>query len=573
MKKSLKGLKGHLILRYLPVGLIELYAMTESEFFGNWLSEKAGSCILIIILAGVSFVFEKYTRLECRKAGIGFGFFGAMLFITGKWVKEGTGDYFYGLCFLGIMCFSGKVFSILYQFLENADSRTGTGKNKRAYNFLKVYLIMILCYFICFLAYFPGCMSYDSYYITLQALRLIGFDNHHPFLHTLIWSIFISLENLLKIEHAGIILYTCLQVLAVTAVYSNVIVWISRRAENALARRAAFLYYAINPVFHIFALLLTKDVLFSAFFLLFNVTLVEFFENMAHGKEDKEQQNRIIILGLINCLLRNNMVYVLLVFCGMLITVFKRRLREIRSLLLVIVLYYFVTGIIYPSVGVAEGSRKEMLSVPMSQIASVYQTHLTELEATDQELIRKYIPDVDSYDRFFADYIKMNFNEKAFREDTGEFFSLWARLFFAYPIEYVKAFLALNLPSWYPQMNSAREYIETGNYSSEYQIQRTNLLPDIYGWYEDISENRAGWMHWPVICLIFSIGTPIWIILFFARWFVVCKKKEKVLAILPIVLLWMTYLLGPVSNFRYMEPIMITYPIWFTISLERNVSR
>ena len=46
--------------------------------------------------------------------------------------------------------------------------------------------------------------------------------------------------------------------------------------------------------------------------------------------------------------------------------------------------------------------------MPLSQISAVYQNEKEELNAEEKELILKYIPDVEQYDRFFADNVKSN---------------------------------------------------------------------------------------------------------------------------------------------------------------------
>lgn len=104
---------------------------------------------------------------------------------------------------------------------------------------------------------------------------------------------------------------------------------------------------------------------------------------------------------------------------------------------------------------------------------------------------------------------KTNFNTQAFHENKEEFISLWYKLFKKYPGEYAQAFLSLNLPYWYPKMNSVREYIETDNYSQDYPVIRKNLLPSVYHWYEEVSENRAKWMTLPGVRQLYSIGMPV----------------------------------------------------------------
>ena len=47
------------------------------------------------------------------------------------------------------------------------------------------------------------------------------------------------------------------------------------------------------------------------------------------------------------------------------------------------------------------------------------------------------------------------------------------------------------------------------------------------------------------------------------------KKRWSLL--LPLSLpffLWATYMAGPVSNFRYMEPLIAMYPVWISMVLQ-----
>lgn len=528
----------------------------------------------IIFIA--SFVLAiRYADAQCKRLGAGFGSIFGLFQILGKVIFNET-DWeivaFMRLLpvFVWIVFGAGSIAALFFQIFKSAAEKQKESAKEKRISFFAIYVILLVCYIGCFIAYFPGCMSYDSWYITLQALGIIGFDNHHPFLHTFIWSLFAHMDEWLGIDQIGIALYTTTQLLAMLAIYAYACVWLFRRGAPGLCKKIAVFYYAVNPVFHIFTLILTKDVLFSGFFLLLCITVIDFSEGIKKNADRKALQVRLALVSLMCCLFRNNMIYVLVVMTLILLLVFRLHVSACRGLLAAIVLYYVVVGVVYPGVGVAKGSLKELLSVPLSQIASVYQNETEDLSEEDRELILKYIPDVEQYDRFFADYIKSTFNESAFRENKGEFTSLWFRLFKEYPGLYVKAFLSLNLPYWYPGMDSVREYIETDNYSQDYPVQRMGALPLVYDWYEDVSENDAVWMHWPVFRQLYAIGMPIWILLFFGMWFCAHKRRTVLAAMAPCILLWLTYLLGPVSCFRYIEPLLLTYPIWFVLSFEKE---
>lgn len=518
-------------------------------------------------------------KISWQKPGIIFGIVFGFFYALGKNVQqESVGRLFFDIevfrNFIFTFCLSGVVAGIFavffYQILENASSTDRESVKKQKGSFSKTYFCTILCYLLCFIAYYPGIMSYDSWYITLQALGKIGFDNHHPFLHTLIWSMFARLDDFFGIKEIGIVFYTLVQFMIMTAIYAWVYLWICGRNKGKAGKVLSFLYLAFNPVFHIFTLILTKDVYFSGCFLLLTVRLIDLCESILERDRATRKQGSIIIISLLCCLFRNNMIYVIILLTVVIFFMTEKRIASCKGLLISIFLYGLIVQVIYPSIGVSEGSIREMMSVPLSQISAVYQNEKEELNAEEKELILKYIPDVEQYDRFFADNVKSNFNTHAFHENKEEFIFLWYKLFRKYPGEYAQAFLTLNLPYWYPEMNSVREYIETDNYSQDYPVIRKNLLPSVYHWYEEISENRAKWMTLPVFRQLYSIGMPIWILLFFLIRFIVLKKRAFVCGIMPAIFLWLTYLMGPVSSFRYIEPLLLTYPVWVALSLERK---
>lgn len=508
-------------------------------------------------------------------AGLFFGLIFGFFQISGKAILEetrwnfSTGIQFF-VEFIVIVLVSGSIAALGFELFAYIVEKFKVKVSEKKISFFTVYTVLLICYIPCFIAYFPGCMSYDSWYITLQALGIIGYDNHHPFLHTFIWSIYANMDEWLGVRQIGIALYTTSQLLVMLAIYTYAYVWLSGRKVSGVCRKIAFFYYAFNPVFHIFTLILTKDVLFSGLFLLLCITFVDYFESIRKKKSVKELQVRLAVISLLCCLFRNNMIYVLIVMTVILFLKFRPRLSDCRGLLISVILYYFIICVIYPGIGVAQGSVKEMMSVPLSQIAAVYQSEKDTISEEDKELIFKYIPDVEQYDRFFADPVKAAFNDHAFRESKLEFIGLWCRLFWKHPGIYVRAFLTLNLPYWYPEMDSVREYIETDNYSQDYPVQRAEVLPRVYDWYENISENEAAWMHWPVFRQLYAIGMPVWILLFFGIWFYTNKRSLAGTAMLLCVVLWMTYLPGPVSCFRYIEPLLLTYPLWFILSVERE---
>lgn len=162
----------------------------------------------------------------------------------------------------------------------------------------------------------------------------------------------------------------------------------------------------------------------------------------------------------------------------------------------------------------------------------------------------------------FADPVKRLFVS----DDKAGFLSIWLDLGLTYPKDYLKEFLNLNIPYWYlPASNidpySQRDYIETGIYKSEYySFERTEGFPLLHAWYDAAAQDKLGSRVWPLAPFL-SISLPIWLLLACCCTLVATGRKRGALFCIVAIAFWVTFLFGPVSNFRYVFPLLCIYPI------------
>ena len=79
-------------------------------------------------------------------------------------------------------------------------------------------------------------------------------------------------------------------------------------------------------------------------------------------------------------------------------------------------------------------------------------------------------------------------------------------------------------------------------------------------------------MDKPVIRVIFGINTPIWLMLICMVLLIVKRDYRIIIVFMPSLLLWATYLLGPVSYFRYVYPIIVLYPLFIFMTLHKDIN-
>ena len=107
-------------------------------------------------------------------------------------------------------------------------------------------------------------------------------------------------------------------------------------------------------------------------------------------------------------------------------------------------------------------------------------------------------------------------------------------------------------------------------YKNKYFVPvRESKIPQLYEFYSKIASFKAI-ENIPLVSNICALSTPIWLILF-TMFFLIYKKQIKtIIIILPIMFLWLTYIAGPVSNFRYVFPLICLYPLLIALLINSN---
>ncbi len=411
------------------------------------------------------------------------------------------------------------------------------------------------------LSYFPGILGYDSEWQTLQAYGVLPMSNHHPVLHTLIWNFFAALEWWGVPHPYGLVIYCIVQMLITSSVCGYVI-----RSEIAEGCRwplpvITMFFYVLYPAFSLFSIQMTKDVFFSCAVIMLVLKLIK------EGRGEKVSLVTIFIFAALASLLRNNFLPAGAV---LVIVLFILRKKEgmknaFYASLAAVIVSAAVMILIYPMCGVVKSESHESLSIPINQVAAVYVHRYNELTLPEKFIIEQYMA-AGKYNPRLADTVKFTFNDELYDSDKSAFWDLYLYLIKRFPGEFVDAFLTQNVQLWYPgalltDRYAARDYIETENvFVYVYKVTRNPIIPAGKGFYDMVIEEieNAGVLEG----LPFSLSIPF-IVLVFALYAAIKRYNSGYLAaVLVSGALWGTYLLGPVSAFRYMYPFYMLIPVF-----------
>lgn len=501
----------------------------------------------------------------------------AVLFALGSQIDQ-TGSTQLSVTVLRLLCAFPAAFAVLLALFACVlpACRFKSGKEQTLHVPLWAALLF-MCYVPMFLIQFPGSFTYDIY---PQALQAAGgsFSTFHPLLHTLFLRLCLNTANWTGSFEKSAALCSLIQMALVSGFFAACSASIAR----SCSRRAGYIalaFFALHPAHMAFASTYTKDVLFSASFALLSCLCME---EMRLGRLTRRRRILQILCGVLACLLRNNMIYalgawfVILLLCG-------KPLRRMSVCVLMMIVFALGGNHLLVTITHAEkGPVREMLSIPAQQFARVRllaPQSLTEDEMQRMDALFNQVS-YDRYDPTIADPIKDRIDSEAFARDPAGAARLWLSIGARQPGIYLDAFLNTALPALYPysQYKVTPKYIEVGE-CREGLTQFYGLEPIVQPRrFEAIRQwlNReiydTGADHHPLLRWLFNSGFIFWLLLAHLLYALYSRDWGTAVIMLLPVMLWGTFLLGPVMQGRYVYPFLCTLPLFLLRAEESDTS-
>ena len=490
-----------------------------------------------------------------------------------------------GLALLPLTC---KWFLLLTR-VKRCKKRDELSRKTKRKLFWFSWLAVFLCWIPVFLAYYPAIMSYDFHRQSQEALLgYIWFNDHHPLVHTFLIRVFLLLGQWLGSVEAGMAIFSLLQMLILSAVLAYSCNVAGRMLRRVWPVAVLAVVYGVLPIHPVLAMSMTKDILFSAFFLLLVLLIwerkhfVDQWENVRGRKRLKRLGfgMAILLTGILAILLRNNAVYAFAIFAVFYVLYSsKERLRIAILCVAVIAGGLCCKTAIREAMDAGTGNKMEMFSVFMQQFARVGQKQSDILTQEERLTIDYYVPEYlwESYNPPLSDTIKGDISayySDNWLDDLPEMFSEWAKIGLRYPNEYIDAFLALTSGFWFLDDVSHAEVLGYGadtnlgllytfnaSVSNVFEgVESRSYFPALLSAYQKIV-NGNSYYGWPVLSLLFKPAFYCWLlVLAFVSYWYLKKPKKQLLTLFPLLYL-LTMLLGPVVNMRYVYPVTIVVPV------------
>ena len=457
--------------------------------------------------------------------------------------------------------------------------------------FLGSLILLLLAWLPVYLAYYPGICAYDAPVQTGQIVDHYYFD-HHPIVHTLFLQGMLWLgSHIFGSMNAGMALYTVVQMLLLAGSMSYGLLVLHRRKIRTGWQLAVLLFGMFFPFHWYMSVSMTKDTVFSAFLLL---QLVSFMDLLMEDRRGLRPGARDLLFGIATVgmiLFRNNGKYAMIVLLAfqILTVCFGKKARKLWGRLLAVSLTAFCIGLfvlssVFSATHAEQGDRREMLSMPIQQMArcmiyhggiGVLASDDGTMDDTDKALINDFILDeaYRDYAPGFADPVKRHTNTYVVRYRSGDFIRTYLHLLKKYPGDMINAALATNAGFLSPfdvthaevnrvEGRAGLSYVQTRweeDTLNERGIYKDSKWPGLFDRLESWAENNS-YLRIPVLKYLFVPGSFLWLYLALAAILVIADRKRFCLPLAIVAGYYGTMLLGPTVQMRYVYPVMLSLP-------------
>lgn len=438
-------------------------------------------------------------------------------------------------------------------------------KNK----WFKYSLIIFICWLPLFLAFFPGIVSSDN---GVQISQVIGdreWSNWHPVISTAFIGLPITIGmNVFGDLTAGIALATLIQMILLALIFGYVAEWIMSRVSSKKWIGYAFLlFFALCPVIASYSIVLWKDVMFSALFMLLVLKIYELISNI--GREQQLQMKSVVcifILAVLVAFFRNGGVLILATFAIAMIIYFKQSRKELAVVSVISIAFILIVqGPIYKVLNIASSPFMESMSVPAQQIGYVVSKDgLSEEEKTALSKFADIEKLKNNYSPMNADPAKNSFNYDVVNDDKVGFLRVWFDILKNHFGSFVRSYILQMYSYWYPDKTETwvidfehthdsrwlqREYTDVSLIGEK----TPSLFEKIELWLM-----HSTWLGWMA-----SVGVLCWGITYMVVVFLY-QKKYYMMVPVSLVLVYIISLLiaSPVSwIFRYVYSLLLIMPL------------
>lgn len=442
-------------------------------------------------------------------------------------------------------------------------------------NFLLVAGLLLLCWLPYWFFTFPGVVSNDSITQLTEIYGVKALSNGNPVFQTFLIWVCCQFGGWVSSSDAAVALYCGLQAMLMAFVLTaSLQSMVQARAPRWLVL-ASFGFYALCPIFPLFAFCVGKDTNFAMAVLYFALMIWRLVGLAPGERLSKKDAAGLCVSAALVALLRNPGVYLaaLTLSLTLLWTLVKNKekktgrpwLPPLCGLFTLILVWSGLHFAVLPGLKAEPMPETEEYSIPLQQVARVVASQPETL--TESE--RAAIAGVMDFDRIKAEYngelsdpIKFLWNGSASPDAKQAFFRTWLTLAPKHPATYFSATFHNTYGYLCPgYLSTIKPTLLIGKQG------RTTALEGLFDFTvnprsDALQEAMDGLMQHPLVRALVSPGLYGWLTLFALVTLLGCKDKRLLLPAFPALFTLLGCLSSAVNGyFRYAMPLYFSVPL------------
>lgn len=491
--------------------------------------------------------------------GRSFAAVGTAELATGRWPRTLA-----ALVGLALLIFAGM--RLLLEALSRPAARSGGRFALPGRAELWLGALLLACWLPWYVCLYPGTVSNDSISQLKEIMGLVPMSNANPIFQTWLLGAFRQLGLWLGSADAGVALYCVTQAALMAWLLGAVLDGIRRSAAPRCLVWTSFFFYALCPVFPVFAFCVGKDTNFAMAVLFLALMLKRITDEP--GRRGAARYVGLSAAAVLCALLRNPGVYLSLLTLGLLLCwALRRRCGAWRLPAVAAACVLCVWGALHllmlPGLNIAAMPESENYSLPLQQVARVAAGGaLTEAQ---KEAVSGVLPVEElkgAYNGELSDPIKALWREDATPEQKRAFWQAWPQIVLDNPMTCLSATFHNTYGYLYPgYMSTLKPTLLIGDQST-----RTASVKGLYDYtVNPLSEGLEAFTDRlaqnPLYRLAVSPGLYGWVALMSAVW-LLRGNRGRLLCAVPALFTLAGCLLSAVNGyFRYAMPLYLSAPL------------
>ncbi|MBQ9135785.1 MAG: hypothetical protein IJX66_06810 [Lachnospiraceae bacterium] len=460
---------------------------------------------------------------------------------------------------------------------KEAEATQGKEPMNRRWVFVMSCLGSFLVWLPVFLAFYPGNCTYD---IGGQTWYIVSgnYEAHHPIAHTLLMELFVNVGIWLGSVNFGMALYVLFQMACLASAFAfGITLFYSMNMNKKwlIALQIWAMFFIPNWYLSIST---TKDIIFSAAVLVMLLCLYRILLQKRNELRVDGWDIGFWITGVLMILFRNNGKYALLVtfVFSVVIILFARQNRKMfirigMGCACILVVGSLALSALSYLTKASDIRKEEMLSVPIQQLSRVM-NYQKEIDEDDKEVIDGFIINAayENYIPSIADPVKSSVDISYISGNLKGFVNTYFGLLAQYPGDFINAVLALDAGYLNPFDMTHKDVYAWGaswlrvgwSPQEELGLTQTPVFENLNKVLRDFADDNK-YIDIPVLGYFVMPGGYLWMYVLLAGW-LLWKKKYSYLFLLSYMAgYYVTLLLGPTVQLRYIYTVMITLPFVF----------